>query len=462
MKEEFEKYWKEKFDHFEVKPSSNLWNRVNYSLFEKQTKLLFKNYFTNPSKNVWKKIHFILWWKEFSKFSSTTFNIYYLLFSILTATGIIFYSYNYKTHKSLHHAINHNSEEQKINNTRSLASILDEVEYHNLPTTNQTIISNKNTFKAVKHNNTPNTQSVFYFEKENISYIPPITSSELTNNINSNDLTNRVEAYKLKNHSHSFAIHFSPVLLNHTYYFQKNETFKQDSSFKLLDANSYGISAWYSYQQNYLSLNSGIIFQSVKQEYAFNNPIIYTDTIRIAEIIDQSYYQYSYIQVLNLDTLLLTGDTVWFTHIDSTLVFQLDTLWNTEIKEIRKNREARHYFSYKTIELPILIGYTQTFDRIAISFKTGLSLSHTILTTGTLPSPSSDYGSTPFVRKHFKWLHLNALFAIETQYALSEEWSVAIIPMYKRNITNLLKDSSPINLKTNSWFINFGIKYHLK
>ncbi len=460
MKEDFEKYWKNKFDNFEVEPNNNLWERLNDSLFEKQTQSIFRKYFVNPSKNVWRKIHFILWWKEFTRFSTTNFNIYYLLFSFFTATGIIFYSYRFEN-KQNSIKITSQPELQNINNTRSLASVLYN-KYYNLDehikAVDEQSIFKQNTKK--EDNNILIVQTPVYFD-----YIQELLPQSPSNYFSTNYLPlfiKRNVTYNLIKNSHAFTFYFSYVSSNNKLVIKKSETLKEIPYLKLLDSKSYSISAWYQYQQYNFSLTSGIVFQHVSQKYAYNNPIIFNDTIITQEIFDNSYYNYSYTQVLNLDTLLLTGDTVWFIHVDSTLVVNIDTLWNTEIKEIVKNRESRHYFSYKTIEIPVLFGYTQNYNRLAVTFKAGFSLSHTIITTGTFPSTTKDYGNMPFKRQQFNLLYLNSIFAIEAQYLLSEQWSLAIMPMYKQNITNLLENNSPFKLHTTSWFINIGLKYHLK
>ncbi len=459
MREEFEKYWKDKFENFEIKPNSNLWNKLNNSLFEKQVQLLFKTYFVVPSNNVWRKIHFSLWWKEFTKFYTTSFNIYYLLFSIFSAIGIIFYLYQYEYKNNISEKVIKQSK-QHLNNTRTMASVLDNNNYKNLFSDIHRVNENEKKITKEKNQNQP---IHFISYSDFVEKIEPMNSSLiLIDDKNLTPLTERNESYNFSNNIHSLSFYFSYISLKHILSIRQSETFNEIPLLKFLNATSYGLSAWYVYQYNNLSLSSGILFQSVKQNYAFNNPLIYNDTIQTTEIIDNSYYQYSYNQILYLDTLLLIGDTLWITHIDSTLIVNIDTLFNSELRQVMKNREDKHYFSYKTIELPILFGYTHNFDRFLLTFKAGLSLSNTVIIKGTFPSTSNNYGNMPLVRNQFKWLHLNAICAIEAQYPLTEHLSITMMPMYKQNITNLLKDNSPFILKTSSWFVNVGLKYNIK
>ncbi len=62
------------------------------------------------------------------------------------------------------------------------------------------------------------------------------------------------------------------------------------------------------------------------QKYSASYLKNYTDTNYQQQIIDNSYYQYFAVQVLNLDSLLLTGDTVWMIITDSVLINNFDTL----------------------------------------------------------------------------------------------------------------------------------------
>ncbi len=460
MSDNFEKYWKDKFDSFEVEPSSSLWDKLDNSLFEKQSRSLFKDYLIQPRRNVWRKIYVALWWKQFVKFSPLTFNVYYLLFSIFTATSLALLitpttpSENQGSHiaPSVNAVTNDNRSFHALQKP-SLPAQVAYVEPTAKPIAKVTAATKKEIANDKEN------------EQEAIAALSALSSGFLVNQqaeVKSPLYVQNSYAF-LPAYRHSISLYVAPVIQQHSFRFDFNETFNNISHFKLLSSESYAVSVWYQQQKHKLSWQCGLLFQSSKQYFEYHQARFTTDTILNYTINDNSYYQYSYIQILNLDSLLLTGDTVWITYVsDSTLVADIDTLISYEYKHRRENHTATHYFSYKTVEIPFMMGYHESFGRFDIGFKAGLSLGYILVLSGAMPSIVQDYGTTSLTRKQCNLFHLNALAGMEARYHLTERWAVSVMPLYKQNLFNLMSSEIPVKMNSRSWIVQLGLTYSFK
>ncbi len=457
MSDEFEKYWQQQFESFEVEPNNNLWHRLDNALFEKQSQSLFKQYIVNPDNRVWRNIVVALWWKKFVKFSPTYFNIYYFFFSILIVGSIIFYKSNGNFYSE--NSNNHFSE-NTINTPRDIRHIFTKSDFY----------SEKPLFaikaKNIIVNKPKQTISISHFEKEK-TMADQLASLQMCKNIlYSNDITENfsdreVKEYK-RNNNVNLGISLGYVWPQHQLKLLPLKEKQYDPYFDLLTTQAFSAAIWFQYSFNAFDFETGLMFQSIKQRYSYNNPIISNDTIINMHINDLSYYQYSTIQIINLDTLLQTGDTVWINYTDSTLIAVFDTTYQTEINEMKIDRRALHYFSYKTFEIPFMLTYTQHLDRFNVHFKAGISVAYTVATQGTLPSFSGMYGNIPIKNSYFKSIYLNSLAAIELQYWINEHWSVSFVPMYKHTLTSITTSEIPMSLKTQSWVVFMSLKYRIR
>lgn len=458
MSDDFEKYWQQQFESFEVQPNNNLWQKLDNALFEKQSQSLFKQYVVNPSNRVWRNIAVVLWWKKFTRFSPTYFNIYYFFSSILIAGSIILFYQTNQTSYSKN--VSNNSSANTINTPRDIISRLTQPEVYEekqpLATQQNQVVANK----------TKPTGSRSYFEtdnqtKDNLAFLSSREHSLFSNDIAENFSDREVKKYKEK-HNVTFGFSLASAWPQHQFKLLQSNEKQRDPYFDLLSAQAFSAALWYQYSFNSFDFETGLMFQSVKQTYSYNNPIISNDTIVNMHINDLSYYQYSTIQIINLDTLLLTGDTVWINYTDSTLIAVFDTTYQTEIKEKRTDRRAVHHFSYKTFEIPLMLSYSQRLDRFNVAFKAGVSVAYTIATQGTLPALSDSYGNMPIRSSYFKTFYLNSLAAIEAQYWINEQWSVSLMPMYKHTLASITSSDVPASLRAQSWAVFMGLKYRIR
>jgi hypothetical protein len=471
MSDFFEKYWHEKFNDFSPDPSDNAWEKVNHELFAKQVKSLFSHYLIQPSQNVWRNILFSLWWKKFTAFSLYTFNIYYISSAIVAALVV---TSQYKPFSPKPPALSNSStsEQATINTQRDISPILHQNQINRL--TVQTSLSTNQSQPVILKKIINNQPTVI--EKNN--FIAEIERPEPINSLfakNCDSLKNlfsdeqypsftNKEISLLFTHR-SIDLYLAPVFSSAAFSLKPNsgdEFYKNYSSNHVSTSLDYSASLMYEWQKYNYSVSVGFSLSKVTQRFNYIQAQFMNDTIHSQQIIDNSYFHYSHVDILNLDSLLLTGDTVWIHHIDSALVMQIDTVHSSQVVHHRNNTKQHSKFSFTTIELPVLAGYSYTTGRLDFSVKGGVSLAYVAVSVGTIASPYDDYGTVPVTRKTFSMFYMNAIGGIEATYHVSSKISVSMMPFYKHSITPVFSKMTPLNVNIHSFLLNVGLKYNLK
>lgn len=472
MKDEsFEKYWQEQFEHFETEPDEMVWNKMSQELFVRQSKSMFKNFIVQPGAHVWRKIAIVLWWNRFTKFSPYTFNAYYLLVAILSTItlGAVF--------ELNHHRYDKKTSSDSVVNNFSTNPRTASVWLEN--TTNpfdesKNSNSNQSNPQVKLKNNIPTMHHLQVLAEENmqpfrfsdeVHSLQSISPTKISQSKSSETFNLSVDTIYKWSHHRSLSFYFAPIYFNPSLSFNElnGEVLKSNYNPIASNAfNNYAFSLFYEWQHFNFTFQTGLSYQSLSKSYTYNHASFFNDTIYHQQIIDNSHYDYSYIQVLNLDSLLLTGDTVWITYVDSTLVLNFDTLQTSEIETVRKNTHAKQKYTISAIEIPFLVGYSYSFGKFDLTLKAGSSISYILLTRGYLPSAYNDYGTEPFNHEKVHNFYLNIMAAAEANYFITDKISLSFMPLYRHNITRLIKNELPIKLNYNSWSFNVGIKYQLR
>jgi len=467
----FEKYWKEQFDDFETRPDSEVWNKMSQELFVRQTKSLFRNFFVNPSSRVWRKIWVALWWKSFIRFSPYTFNIYYLTLAVFST--VIFGSLIDRNNNVINE-LNPSNNSVSYNDPRAISSYLDKPGIHKEENTNNIAPKQAVTFNNLtQNNNLKNPQPLAdinnFNEKKPVEADTLTYLSSLYPTINNSGINEKFDTLNVNNKlfdtHRSLSFYFGPSTFNPNLIYSGIEENSLNTNYSPLDANlfdNYSLSFFYEWHKFNVEWQIGLSYISQQHQYRYNDAKIFNDTLFQQQIIDNSFYNYSYTQVLNLDTLLLTGDTVWMNYVDSTLVADYDTLNTTTIQSKRTDKPSNQKFSIKAFDLPVMAGYSYSFGSFDITLKAGASLTYIYAVKGYIPSTKYDYGTEAFNSEKINNFYFNVLAGAEANYFITDKLSVSIMPLYKKNLGSLIKNSLPAKLNYNSINFLFGIKYQIR
>lgn len=467
----FEEYWKEQFDNFESQPDTKVWNNISHELFVRRTKYLFRNFLVNPSGRVWRKITVALWWKSFLRFSPYTFNVYYLTIAVISTAilGLFINRSNNLIYKQ-----NNSNNTGFYNTPRDISSYLNKSNVYSKNNANEISHKQTTTFNKVTQNNNLNNSKHLENLNNFIKKKPKETDSvmyltSLYSTLNNPNINEKFEMLFLNNkllgthHSLSFCVGLSTFNPNLIYTQIEGTSLKANySPFKSELFDNYNISFFYEWHKLNFEWQIGLSYTSQLHKYTYNDAKISYDTLYQQQIIDNSFYDYNYVQVLNLDTLLLTGDTLWMTYVDSTLVTDFDTINVTTVQSRKTDNHSNQKFTIKAFDLPLIAGYSYSFGNFDITLKAGASLTYIYAVKGFIPSTKYDYGAEPLNSKKINNFYFNVLAGAEVNYFITDKLSVSIMPLYKKSLGSLIKNSLPAKLNYHSVNFNVGIKYHIK
>ncbi len=224
--------------------------------------------------------------------------------------------------------------------------------------------------------------------------------------------------------------------------------------------DSWGIRLTYNYFRNNVGFETGLGF--TKQRFVYNQDVdqLNTDTIRYWDYFTTPAYLHDTVWYINLDTLLLTGDTVMVPHVDSVLTLVTDSLQKTRIDSAWTHRQGAYSYSFSFLEIPIIGHYTLIDKRFFVRVAAGVIPMFLVSKSGSMAYadpetviPTSDI-SFDF------GFNLSFYGALIMGYRLDERWSLFAEPYVRRNIFSALRNDR-IRMKSNAWGVRAGIAYRL-
>ncbi len=493
-----EDFFKENFKDVNVNPNNNVWKGVKSNLWFSDIQNLFYNYTIQPANNVWRIIALKLWFKEFIVFSPKTFNVYYLS-SIVIISTFLFAGLNNKLHQITTYTNNLNQvfNNKNISNKEIITyNTNNRISEHNL---NYNIENNKNKINSINDN------SLFVnkLNKSNNTILHSVTNNTIRKNNfepiidESENITNEVTTrdYSLLSFIEKQSIAF------------KNK-FNDDSVFKNRPINEYNIKKWHWSVESYLmplfnssnykinetefsnfhkndigkstnekTLSGGILVETKHLNFSFQTGLSYTnltdkpnyqylsfrkDSILVTQINHGGHYNYFDVNILNLDSLLLDDDSVYFTIHDSIFIATIDTILTYQTTILKTLEHKKTYNSYSYVELPLIAGYTFSQGKISLTLRAGIIAGILTKTSGYLPSPYSEFGTINVENNSTRKIMYSGITGIEAEYDASKRISIIFSPIYRFNLSSVFKNNYIIDERFKSLGFKLDIKYKLK
>ncbi|MBI5540466.1 MAG: hypothetical protein HY951_10440 [Bacteroidia bacterium] len=496
-KQNIEDLFKNNFDNLNVEPTQKVWEGVNSNLWYSNIQNAFYNYTVQPTSKAWRKIAFRLWFKDFIVFSPLSFNVYYLSAILVVCSTLIFTSYNYSDKDFLftNSPIEKNTKTNTINNSNTLTevsiihnSVNAKVSNPNTTNNEEVIIvkelnkKNQTAVKKEKFNNTNN-----LINNKVSVHEPIIDNDELFTELHVRDYSGLLKM--LHRNPKLIPESFSDSSLKSRLEFDFNnkkwhwsvEGFVTpmfgSSTYKINDSEINSFSKNYGGSKANLTLSGGLLVQAKHLNFSFQTGFSYTRltdkpdykylntkyfTSIVTEIIPDYDYNYFEIEVLNLDSLLLNGDSVWITIQDSTLITTFDTITKPQV--IQKNtidhKKTINTFSY--FEIPLIAGYTISQGKLNFTLRGGIITGILTSVSGNLPSPYSEVGTINVKNKTTRKIMFSGIVGIEAAYDASKNISIIAAPVYRFNLLSLYKKDNIINQRFNNLGIKLGIRYNFK
>lgn len=489
-----EDLFKSNLNNLNVEPTSKVWEGVNSNLWYSNIQNVFYNYTVQPTSNAWRKIALRLWFKDFIVFSPTSFNVYYLTFILIICSTLLFSNFDnlkqqiafsnpvvnsleknissdiLKTESRTNHTDKENNSDIPASKTENEESIIASVLNNNYQ--NATVFNNENTANNQENTTTSVHEPIILNEdfinesiiRDNSSLLKMPFIYLLNNSVNLSDTSFKLRAeneYYYKPWLWSLETFIIPMI--------------GSSKYKVTDTEYSGFNKNYGGSESTPTMSGGFLVQAKhlnlsfqtgfafsrftdKPDYKFLSSKYYTSMV--TQIVPDYNYEYFEEEILNLDTLLLTGDTAWILIQDSTLITTYDTVTKPLTVQVNSINHKKTINSFSYIEIPFIAGYTFSQGKINFSLRGGIIAG--ILTTveGSLPSPYSEVGTIDVKSKTTRMYMISGIAGIEAAYAATNHISFIAAPVYRFNLLSLYKKDNIINQRFNNYGIKLGIRYN--
>ena len=493
-----EDIFKDNLHDFHVSPTDKVWKGIKSNLWYSDIQNVFRNFSFQPTNSVWRAIAFRLWLKQFLTYSPATFNVYYLFSVVLIGfSSFYFYnqSYDFNQKTIFDETLKQGDVVSEINTyssrryndfkaDNSMSSENDNQE--NDVKTTQDIINNKpqNVVKKIDFNNEisdQNSNEALVIHKE----------PQLIENENNDD--EEIRDYSSFPFINSLGLALKPDFAAQDFFYREIPVFKnrllqwslegfilpmtEKASYKV-DANEYpGFGVNYKAENPSNSFSYGILAEAKKKRISVQTGLIYSnfidrpnyqtsnyqiDTSMVTQIIPGGYYNYYTVLILDLDTYLATGNSVYINVLDSTFIPENDTLIVQQISARKFSEYKRTSNSYTYIELPLIAGYTLPFGKINLTLRSGVIAGLLTFSDGNIPSPYSEQGTAEIIQNtQCNKFVLSGMAGIEIGYNVSSRISIVTSPVYRFNLNSVLKSDYIVDQRFKSFGVKFGVKYHL-
>ena len=223
----------------------------------------------------------------------------------------------------------------------------------------------------------------------------------------------------------------------------------------------YGVRLSYFYKNYLFQTGVGITNFTEKINYDY-----YTQKINTSDFytyFNTTHTVYDTIQIVNLDSLLASGDTVYSQYIKQNTITVLDSSLQTktDTTKIKQNLNNKNVYTY--VEIPAIIGYRINNNKLSYNLSGGVIIGLFIKDKGYIISQNNINDiqklnkSLPYIKPN-----ISAVIKLGITYKLTDKISVLVEPFYRRNINSWLDKSSIYDKRNSAYGITFGTRIFIK
>lgn len=221
---------------------------------------------------------------------------------------------------------------------------------------------------------------------------------------------------------------------------------------------SYSADLGVDYIERHCIISSGIGFQQIKHRFDSNVPTTLVDSTPEWNQFTNHAWDYDTTYYINIDTLAISGDTLYLPYVDSTwIAFQDSTIvMNYDSTAGTKNIISNNIVRY--INIPLWIGYRESTENWEFHAQFGLITSIPVYQKTVW----YDSNNTEFIQS--KNAPLNDILltgACRTYIArkIDDHWLIGIEPSYYYKLNQLFDKDYPLNTKQHIFRLGFRVQY---
>jgi hypothetical protein len=222
-------------------------------------------------------------------------------------------------------------------------------------------------------------------------------------------------------------------------------------------SNSFGLGI--NYHRKTSAISSGLQIFSVRENFNFLASDYHLDTILSYNYYVQTNIRVDSMPILNIDTLIATGDSVYYYIKDTDYFMTLDSnlIENIDTSEIIFNDKANNRYTY--IEIPVIYSYTIDRFNYSISPEIGIITSFFVNSKGKIVSLTNRKMSEDLRNQTiFADISLSLYAGMRFNYELTSRFNFFMTAFCRRNI-NSIYSNYPIISRFNTFGFNFGLRY---
>lgn len=221
---------------------------------------------------------------------------------------------------------------------------------------------------------------------------------------------------------------------------------------------SYAANLNLDYINNHMIFSTGLGYQQVSETFSANVPTIMIDSVGTYNVFDTEGWVYDTTYYINIDTLAITGDTVYMPYVDS--------IWgptqDSSIVYIYDSINAKKLISEKSIvryvNIPIWFGYRQSTEHWELQAQAGLITSIPIYQQVTWYNKATNeyiYSENA----PFKDVIFTAGLRAFAARRLNENWLIGVEPSYYYRLNGLFDKSYPLNTQQHVFRLGVRVQY---
>ncbi|MCD4793102.1 MAG: hypothetical protein K8R54_07720 [Bacteroidales bacterium] len=268
--------------------------------------------------------------------------------------------------------------------------------------------------------------------------------------------------FPLNRYIFSADIFFSPLYSLHNFSsdpiysdaLQLNKT-----SVKPLLSNTFGLGINFHRRSSVFS--SGLLYTTIRENYNFLATDYLIDTVLAYRYFTETVMQIDSVPFINIDTLLATGDTVYYFIIDTNYITTLDSNLISKTDTVENKYNDKSDNSYTFIEIPLIYSFTFYRPNFTISPEIGIITSFFVNSKGKIVSLANLNQSNKLENESkFAFVNISLYTGLKLTYFINEKFNLFTAAFYRKSINSIYIDY-PIISKFDSFGFNFGLRYKI-
>jgi len=164
--------------------------------------------------------------------------------------------------------------------------------------------------------------------------------------------------------------------------------------------------------------------------------------------------------VLDLDAYLNTGDSVFYTIVDTNIVKTPNQRELISIDSTESTNLVKSINTYSYVEFPIIFGYQFKHNKFILTPKIGLITGIYIKSQGKILTSSFNAQEIPNDQLPYIKTNLSATTSIGLEYKMNEFYSIIADPYYRVSLNSIYKKQTDLLYKFNAYGIRLGVRYN--